>query len=99
MLKNYIKIAFRVMLRQKFFSAVSIFGISFTIMVFSIIASMTAIIFGNAAPNINRERTLYYRGFVVEGDESRTRSAPEPIFYDQIEKLPHVETMGRYIDG
>ncbi len=87
------------MLRQKFFTGISIFGISFTIIVFSIIASMTAIIFGNAAPNINRDRTLYYRGFTVEGDESRTYSAPEPIFYDQIEKLPGVETMGRYISG
>lgn len=86
------------MLRQKFFTAISIFGISFTIMVFSIIASITAITFGNDAPNINRERTLYYRGFTVEGDQFRF-SAPEPVFYDQVEKLANVETMGRYIAG
>lgn len=85
------------MFRQKFFTGISIFGISFTIMVFSIIAGLTSIIFGNAAPTVNRDRTFYYRGFYNEGDPSL--SNPAPVFYDEMKRLAGVETMTRYNEG
>lgn len=61
MLKNYIKIAFKVMMRQKFFTCISLFGISFTIMICSISVGLFSLSFGNHAPAINRSKTLYLK--------------------------------------
>ena len=40
MIENYIKIAYKVLLRRKFFTFVSLFGISFTLIVLMVIAAM-----------------------------------------------------------
>jgi putative ABC transport system permease protein len=98
MLKNYIKIAFRVMLRQKFFTAVSIFGISFTIMFFSIAAGITSLYFGNAAPAVNRYRTIYYKGFGLESDQSAYKLSGAD-FYKNVRRLPDLETLSMYSLG
>ncbi|TDQ09764.1 ABC transporter permease [Pedobacter metabolipauper] len=66
MLRNYIKIAFKVMLRQKFFTGVSLFGISFTIMIFSITTVIFDLGYGDNAPAVNRSRTLYLDGISME---------------------------------
>lgn len=58
MLKNYIKMAFKVMLRRKFFTAISLFGISFTL---CILISATAFIeqlIGNSPPEIHVDRMM-----------------------------------------
>lgn len=88
------------MLRQKFFTGISIFGISFTIMVFSVIAGFTSLIFGNAAPSVNRDRTLYFGGFSIESnDPYRSFASPPKIFYEEMGKLPGVEAMALYHEG
>jgi putative ABC transport system permease protein len=70
MLKNYVKIAFKVMLRRKFFTAVSLFGISFTIMTFTCVAAMFDLILGPNSPGIYRDRTLYVMGINKSTNEN-----------------------------
>jgi len=59
MLKNYIKIAFKVLLRRKFFTFISLFGISFTMIVLIVATSFYDHLFGPFPPEIKLDRTLY----------------------------------------
>ena len=46
MFKNYLKIAFKVLLRRKFFTFVSLFAISFTMVVLMVAAALLDHVFG-----------------------------------------------------
>jgi len=59
MLKNYIKIAWKVLQRRKFFTFISLFGISFTLMVLMVLTSFTDHLISPNYPEVNRDRTLY----------------------------------------
>jgi len=58
MLKNYLKIAFKVFLRRKFFTFISLFAISFTLVVLMGVTAMLDHIFGPMPPENKRDRTL-----------------------------------------
>ncbi|MCP4723392.1 MAG: FtsX-like permease family protein [bacterium] len=58
MLKNYIKIAVKVLLRRKFFTSISLFGVSFTLMVLMIITAFGEHLFGKQSPEVHKDRTL-----------------------------------------
>ena len=58
MLKNYLKIAYKVFLRRKFFTFISLFGISFTLIVLIIAAALLDHIFGKIPPETRLDRTL-----------------------------------------
>lgn len=58
MLINYIKIAWKVLLRRKFFTSVSLFGISFTILVLLIAASILDHAVSPTGPEVNSSRIL-----------------------------------------
>ena len=59
MLKNYLKITFAVMRRRKFYTFISLFGISLTLTVLLIITAFFDNLFAPNYPEINRDRTLY----------------------------------------
>ncbi len=59
MLENYIKLAWKVLLRRKFFTFVSLFGISFTIFVLLIATSILDHAISPGGPEINKSRILY----------------------------------------
>lgn len=58
MLKNYLKIAFKVFLRRKFFTFVSLFGICFTLAVIVAAAAYLDCFIGAHPPEVNKGRTL-----------------------------------------
>lgn len=59
MIFNYIKLAWRVLGRKKFFTAISLFGISFTLAILMIISAYMQTELGNAAPMVNGERLVH----------------------------------------
>jgi putative ABC transport system permease protein len=59
MLKNYFKIAIAVLKRRKFFTFISLFGISFTLTIIILIASFLDHFFSASYPDTNRDRELY----------------------------------------
>ena len=59
MLKNYIKLALKVLSRRKFFTFISLFGISFTLMVLMLIASFIETEFGDNPP-LSRNEDLVF---------------------------------------
>lgn len=59
MLKNYFKIAIAVLRRRKFFTFITLFGISFTLAILMVITSFKDSILSPAYPELKRDRILY----------------------------------------
>jgi len=62
MLKNYLKIAFKVFLRRKFFTFISLFGIALTLIVLVVAVALWDHVFGPQVPEAHADRlvTLYF---------------------------------------
>ena len=58
MLKNYFKIAYKVLLRRKFYTFISLFGIAFTLVVLMVAASLLDHLFGPYRPETRSDRTV-----------------------------------------
>ncbi|MFK8105002.1 MAG: ABC transporter permease [Saprospiraceae bacterium] len=59
MLKNYFKIALKVMMRKKFFSFISLFGISFTLMILMVVTAFLDIELGSHAPLTQQDKMVF----------------------------------------
>ena len=59
MLKNYFKIAIAVLKRRKFFTFISLFGISFTLTILIVLTAFVDNIVSANYPETNRDRSLY----------------------------------------
>ncbi|SEP33585.1 ABC transporter permease [Mucilaginibacter sp. OK283] len=59
MLKNYLKIAIAVLRRRKFFTFISLFGISFTLTILLVLTAFIDKIAGDSYPDRKRDRSLY----------------------------------------
>jgi putative ABC transport system permease protein len=59
MLKNYLKIAIAVLRRRKFFTFISLFGISFTLTIIIVLTAGLDHVTSTAYPEVNRDRSLY----------------------------------------
>ena len=70
MLKNYTKMALKVLLRRKLFTCISLFTISFTLMVLMVAASLFDHVFGSFPPETRSDRTLLLSSMRGEHDES-----------------------------
>jgi len=74
MLKNYLKIALKVLARRKFFTFVSLFGTSFTLMVLLILAASLDVAFSPKAPEVNLNRTLHLTTAIMNHSDPEKRS-------------------------
>ncbi len=81
MLKNYIKIAFKVLLRHKLFTFISLFGISFTLLILIIITSLADHTFGKMEPETRLDRTLSATFFTISHTEKRGISSGPIMSY------------------
>jgi putative ABC transport system permease protein len=76
MLKNYIKIAFKVLLRRKFFTFISLFGVSFTLVVLMVVTAVLDHVFGPMPPETKLDRSLgVFTVRISSPDQSNNRSA------------------------
>jgi len=65
MLENYIKMAWKVLLRRKFFTFISLFGISFTLLVLLVSTSILDHTINPGGPEVNQSRTLIADRFLA----------------------------------
>ncbi|MES2730198.1 MAG: ABC transporter permease [Bacteroidota bacterium] len=65
MIANYIKIAWKVLLRHPFYTFITLFGISLTLTVLMVLTSFLDHLFGSHYPETNRYRTLYIHQVVM----------------------------------
>ncbi len=92
MLRSYLKIALKVFLRRKFFTFVSLFGISLTLLFLMVIVAMLDNTFGTLPPETRQDRSLGIYIVELKGKESRQTGTAGYGFLDRyIRTLPNVE--------
>ncbi len=109
MLTHYLVLAVKVLLRRKFFTFISLFGISFTLLVLTVVAAMLDHAFGPGAEEPRQDRTLYASRTVMYGPHSTWSSDAGYQLLDRHARgLPGVErlslfenprTVHSYLDG
>jgi len=93
-LKNYLKMAFKVLLRRKFFTFISLFGISLTLVVLMVTVALFDHTFGPYPPETKTDRTLgiFFVEFRSPDDHSVTNGFAGYAFLDRyVRTLPNVE--------
>ena len=78
MLKNYIKMALKVLLRRKVFTCISLFTISFTLMVLMVATALFDHIFGSFPPETRADRTLVLKMITGENTEEVGKRIGQP---------------------
>ena len=92
MLKNYIKIALKVLLRRKFYTSVSLFGIAFTLMILVLCSATFDEVFSSRYPEVNLSRTLGIKHAQMTGPRGSRSSNPGYALLDRYAReLPGVE--------
>jgi putative ABC transport system permease protein len=109
MFGHYLTLAVKVLMRRKFFTFISLFGISFTLLVLTVVAALFDHSFGPGAEEPRQDRTLYVDRAVMHGPHSTSSSSPGFKVLDAYARnLPGVErlslfentrTVYSYIDG
>ncbi|MFA6088000.1 ABC transporter permease [Mucilaginibacter sp.] len=83
MLKNYFKIAIAVLRRRKFFTFISLFGISFTLTILMVLTAFIDKVVNDDYPDNKRDRSLYISKIELRGKESMNSSALSYYFLKQ----------------
>src|SRR5262245_49842328 len=92
MIKNYIKIAFKVLLRRKFFTFISLFAISLTLLVLMVVTAIIDHLFGPLPPETRLDRTLGVYSMKFEGPNWVADGQVGYAFLDRyVRNLPNVE--------
>jgi putative ABC transport system permease protein len=95
MLKNHLTLAWRVLWRRPFFTATSLFGISFTLVVLMVAVALLDHVFAPMAPEVRQDRTLgIFRARFI-GPNAQWNSAAGYRLLDRYARdLPGVERLG-----
>lgn len=92
MLKNYFKVALKVLLRRKFFTFISLFAISFTLVVLMLVASVLNLMFAPMPPETKLDRTLGVFQALMFGKQRVFVGNPGYAFLSRyVKTLPDVE--------
>src|ERR1700733_2734649 len=86
MLKNYFKIAIAVLRRRKFFTFISLFGISFTLTILLVLTAFIEKVVGDNYPDRKRDRSLYIVRMEEEGKGNMSNGALSFYFLDHFTK-------------
>ncbi|MBB6003413.1 ABC transporter permease [Arcicella rosea] len=85
MLFNYIKIAWKVLLRHPFYTFITLFGITLTLTVLMVITSFIDHLVGSHYPEYKRDRSLYIMNIALR-DSARTSMNGGPVSYSFIKE-------------
>jgi putative ABC transport system permease protein len=97
MLKHYLVLATKVLLRRKFFTFISLFGISFTLLVLMVVTAFFDHSLGPHPVEPRQDRTLYVEGAVMYGPHSTWSSSGGFKLFDKYARnLPGVERLSIY---
>jgi putative ABC transport system permease protein len=92
MLRHALEMAWKVLRRRKVFTAISLFGISLTLLVLMLAAALADHVFGAHPPEVHQERTLGIFGLASVGPNWERTGFPGHAFLDDHARdLPGVE--------
>lgn len=82
MFKNYFKIAIAVLKRRKFFTFISLFGISFTLTVLIVLTAFIDVMISPSYPDVNRSRELFLGRITLKSEkENYTSQSPSSLHF------------------
>jgi putative ABC transport system permease protein len=94
MFKSYLKLAWKVLWRRKFFTAISLFGISLTLVVLIVATALLDHTFAPMAPEVRQDRTLLVMNVAMTGPDSKWfDSAGYELLDKYARNLPNVERL------
>ncbi len=97
MLLSYLKIAWKVLMRRKFFAFISLFGVSFTLMILLVVMAMFDHLVGSSTPIRRVDRMLFVntiRHQMAEGNGWMNMPASIHFVDDYVRKLKTPEKVG-----
>src|SRR6476660_3501191 len=103
MLANYLKVAAKVLLRRKFFTFVSLFGVSVTLLVVLVATAILDQLFAPLAPEVHADRTLWLYEIAMTGKRWTRTGPPGYAFLEQtvrpLATLPGVERVALLVNN
>lgn len=93
MLKNYFKIAIKVLRRNKLYTFISLFGISFTLMVVMLVSAVLENELGGNPPLTRGDRILFVPTLVGEGFKKETVTTYDTTVVDGVMKTDSVRSV------
>jgi putative ABC transport system permease protein len=100
MFKHYLILATKVLMRRKFFTFISLFGISFTLLVLMVITAMFDHAFAPMPPETRQNLTLGVHNAVMYGPHNTMQSSGGyKLFNTYARNLPGVERLSLYSGG
>jgi putative ABC transport system permease protein len=97
MFHHYLVLAVKVLMRRKFFTFISLFGIAFTLLVLTVVVALFDHAFGPGAEEPRQNRTLYDERAVMYGDRGTWSSSGGFKLFDRYARnLPGVERLSVY---
>ncbi|MCX2453033.1 ABC transporter permease [Pedobacter sp. PLR] len=81
MFKNYFKIAIAVLKRRKFFTFISLFGISFTLTILIVLTAFMEVLLSPAYPDVNRNRELFINSLELTNKDGSYMMKGRASFY------------------
>lgn len=102
MLVNYFKIAMAVLRRRKFFTFISLFGISFTLTILLVLSAFITKIIGDEYPDRKRERLLFINTLEEKGKNSNSSGALSFYFLNHYAgslKIPEKVAISSIFEG
>ncbi len=109
MLRSYLRIAWKVLSRRRFYTAISLAGVSLTLLVLLVATAVADAVFGARAPEVNAGRTLGVYDMSMVGPNWTTSSSAGYGFLDReargidgVERLAilqHADSVESYVDG
>ncbi|MCI5080723.1 MAG: ABC transporter permease [Saprospiraceae bacterium] len=94
MLRNYIKIAWKVLGRNRFYTFISLFGISLTLAVLIIVSAFLDQVLNGSYPNFKKDRVLFVNRVHVKGEFGSSISMGSYTLYNEyIKQLKTPENM------
>lgn len=99
-MKSYFKLAFKVLGRRKFFTFISIFGITMTLVVLVVAAAMLDNLFAPRKPESRFDRVLITNRVQERGEgDTETMNPGYGFVHDYILNLPGVEAASAYSEA
>ena len=100
MLTHYLKLAVKILRRRKFFTFISLFGVSFSLLVLLVVAALFDHVFAPHAPETRSDRTLGVYFLSIKGPDWSTGAGPGYYFLDRYVRpmaaLPEVEKVSLF---
>lgn len=97
MFGNYIKMAWKVLARRKFFTFISLFGIGFTLITLMLVVALADHALAPSYPETQLDRMLILENMQMFGERSQWNSSPGFKFLNKYSRdLPGVQRMSIY---